>query len=138
MNRMGLCLLAPLLSLTAPGTGWALPDPAPAQSCLQTAQTQSDMNACAGDGAKAADQRLNAAYRDLLRYVDEGGKAKLVAAQRAWLAFRDADCAFWGAGDGSIAAMNAASCLADRSNQRAEELKAWPPNASRDALTPRR
>jgi uncharacterized protein YecT (DUF1311 family) len=137
MKHVGLLLLSPILLLATPATGSARPAAAPL-ACEQTAQTQSELTACAAEGAKAADQKLNKAYRDLLRYVDGADTAKLVTAQRAWIAFRDADCAFWGAGDGSIAPMNLANCLAELSNKRAEELDTWPPNASRDALAPRR
>ena len=39
----------------------------------------------------AADEALNAAYRELLSLLDERGRERLVEAQRAWLAFRDRD-----------------------------------------------
>ena len=84
------------------------------------------------------DRRLNKAYREVLRYVDGDEKAKLLAAERAWMAFRDADCTFWGASGGTIAPMNEASCRARLSEDRAKELDGWPPNAPRDALAPLR
>lgn len=107
-----------------------------AADCMDTAMTQGDMTACAGAKAADADKQLNAAYKDILRYVQGAERAKLVAAQRAWLKFRDADCAFWGDGGGSIGPMNRAHCLARLSLARTEELKSWPPNADRSAIAP--
>ena len=136
MKRAGLLFLSPILLLATPATG--LVQPAAPLSCEQSAQTQSQISACAAERAKAADQRLNKAYQDLLRYLDDAETAKLRTAQRAWIAFRDADCAFWGAGEGAIAPMNQANCRADLSDLRTAELEGWPPNAPRDALAPRR
>jgi uncharacterized protein YecT (DUF1311 family) len=133
IGQSGLIILA--LAVTAPGVGLAQA-PKKTPSCEETAQTQSDLTACAISGAQAADRRLNHAYREVLRYVDGDPQAKLVAAERAWIAFRDADCAFWGAGGGTIAPMNEANCRATLSNARAKELDTWPPNAPRDALAP--
>jgi uncharacterized protein YecT (DUF1311 family) len=102
--------------------------------CLDKAMTQPEITACLANDARAADKRLNSAYADLLRYLDPGQQEQLRAAQSAWLAFRDADCGFWGAGDFSLAATNSLSCVADLSNERAHELEGWPPNAPRSAL----
>ena len=105
---------------------------------MDTATSQAQLSACAATMAQAADQRLNKAYGEVLRYVDDRDRSRLVAAQRAWLAFRDADCAFWRGSGGTTAPMNQHMCVAARSDERARELDAWPPNAPRDALTPRR
>ena len=40
---------------------------------------------------KAADKTLNASYKRLYSEMDGAGRAKLVKAQRAWLAFRDSN-----------------------------------------------
>ncbi len=60
----------------------------------------------AKDDSRAADERLDAAYRDVQRYLDLTARRQLQAAQRAWLAFRDADCDFWGADDSALAGTN--------------------------------
>ncbi len=54
--------------------------------------TQSEMNHCAGLDAQQADADLNRVYKDLLAKLknDDSAIKKLRAAQRAWLAFRDA------------------------------------------------
>ena len=105
--------------------------------CEQAAATTDQIAGCAAKGQAKADARLNTAYRDLLRYLDPDQRKQLVAAQRTWLAFRDADCAFFGGGGGSLAAANRLSCEAALTNSRAEELEGWPPNAPRSALQPR-
>ena len=57
--------------------------------------TQTDMNACAAAEAHKADVALNEAYRELLSKVNENKTAseRVVAAERAWIAFRDAELA---------------------------------------------
>jgi uncharacterized protein YecT (DUF1311 family) len=131
-------LAAVALAISVPALAKASPPPPSARGCEQAAHTQGELTACAAGQAAAADRRLNAAYRDVLRYVDGEEKAKLIAAERAWVGFRDADCAFFGSGGGSIAPMNEAFCRADLSLARAKELEGWPPNAPRSALVPRR
>ena len=52
-------------------------------------QTQSAMNQCAMEEFKKADAEMNKVYQQLLLKTDR--QEKLKAAQRAWVAFRDAD-----------------------------------------------
>jgi uncharacterized protein YecT (DUF1311 family) len=60
--------------------------------CWKTAMAQSEMNRCADLDARQADADLNRVYRELLSKLksDDNATKKLRAAQRAWLAFRDA------------------------------------------------
>ena len=53
---------------------------------------QSEMNRCADLDARRADADLNSVYQELLSKLknDDNATKKLRAAQRAWLAFRDA------------------------------------------------
>ena len=134
--RLAPTVLGVLAVLLTCGPG-AAATAAAAGNCLATAQSQQALTACAGaQAAQAAqaDRQLNAAYRDLLRYVDGDERARLVAAEKAWLAFRDQDCAFFGDGGGSIAPMNQPLCRASLSRARAKQLNGWPPNAPRSAL----
>lgn len=55
--------------------------------------TQLDMNQQANARFRAADQELNATYRKLVAQASPGGRERLRQAQRAWVAFRDLDCA---------------------------------------------
>ncbi|MCY7353942.1 MAG: DUF1311 domain-containing protein [Lysobacter sp.] len=66
-----------------------------ADTCMAKAQTQEDMNACAGSELVAADRELNTVYQQVMRMhaKDKNFIQKLRAAQRAWLVFRDAELA---------------------------------------------
>ncbi|AKC08045.1 MULTISPECIES: lysozyme inhibitor LprI family protein [Rhizobium/Agrobacterium group] len=120
---------AVLLSLAASP---AFADDAP--DCTSP-QTQADMTICAGKDYEKADKQLNAAYQKVRKQLaerdktaDESGKGAvdaLVAAQRAWVAFRDANCDAFGfqARGGTMEPMLVSSCLADMSNKRADELR---------------
>jgi uncharacterized protein YecT (DUF1311 family) len=89
------------------------------------AQTQGEMNQCAGNAYKAADGELNQLYRKLVAMLDAEGKIQLKAAQTAWLKYRDAHCEF--VADqykgGSMRPMIHAFCLADVTKDRTTELK---------------
>ncbi|MGP2927122.1 lysozyme inhibitor LprI family protein [Serratia bockelmannii] len=98
----------------------------PESNCLQTAQSQAELNDCAAQTYKNADGEMNKVYKkvmDTLKTSPEKSKA-LLQAQRAWLKFRDADCTFLSSNsaDGSINAMNNALCLSERTTERANSL----------------
>jgi uncharacterized protein YecT (DUF1311 family) len=56
--------------------------------------TQMAMNECVGRNMKAADEKLNQTYRALLAKVSKDGAEQLRKSQRAWVAWRDAQCDF--------------------------------------------
>ena len=57
------------------------------------ASDQATMNQCAGQEFKAADEELNAVYQQITGRLKDNQDSKkvLVNAQRAWIAFRDAE-----------------------------------------------
>lgn len=77
------------------------------------ASTQLAMNECAGRSFRAADAELNSTYKALTQKVTKPRLAKLKSAERAGIAYRDAQCAFETAGteDGSIHPMVVSSCF---------------------------
>lgn len=89
------------------------------------ARTQSDMNLCATEQYQAADAEMNRAYTRLRAAIDAEERAALLEAQRAWLRFRDAHCAFEAAGfrGGSMQPMVEANCLALVTRDRTKQLK---------------
>jgi uncharacterized protein YecT (DUF1311 family) len=103
--------------------------PAHANDCLDQAATQAAMDRCATDAAEASDAELNRVYRDIERRLgdQEAAHTRLVAAQRAWLAFRDAECAFAasGAEDGSAYPMLLGRCLDGLTQARVEGLRGY-------------
>jgi uncharacterized protein YecT (DUF1311 family) len=80
-----MSLLALLLLLAAPAT----PD-------CRRAVTQPELNACADEELKRADDRLNRQWRLVVARLERQGELdrlqRLREAQRAWLVFRDAHC----------------------------------------------
>ena len=72
---------------------------------------------------------MNGAYREILRRLggDAHAKQLLVAAQKAWIAFRDAECAFAVSSSegGSIYPMEYSLCLEDQTKKRIKELQAY-------------
>lgn len=95
-----------------------------------------EMNFCAEKDFNAADKSLNTAYAAALagikgRNLEEPYDAKsfeeaLRASQRAWLAFRDADCKDlvaqeWSGGSGTAAA--SLECMTAKTKERTKELK---------------
>ena len=100
--------------------------PALAQECNPSDETQTGLNICAAAGFKAEDARLNKTYREIVgRLADDAeGKKLLQAAQRAWISFRDAECAFStdASKDGSIHPMLVSDCLAGLTKARTEQL----------------
>ena len=86
-----------------------------AEEACAGGSSQSALNDCAGRALKAADEALNETYRALLERVSPQGRLALQTAQRAWIVYRDGQCAFETAGsaDGSIHPMMLAACLTD-------------------------
>ena len=58
------------------------------------AQSQGQMNVAAAREYHKADAKLNTAYQRLVKGLDSTPKARLIKAQRAWIAFRDAEASF--------------------------------------------
>jgi uncharacterized protein YecT (DUF1311 family) len=97
-----------------------------AQECDRSDDSQQMMNICANEDYQAADASLNKAYQDLIGSEDANGKKLLQAAQRAWITFRDADCAHTTAASagGSIHPMVVSQCLTKLTNDRIKQLAA--------------
>jgi uncharacterized protein YecT (DUF1311 family) len=67
-------------------------DSAEYRACSDKANTQAEMTACAGAEAKRVCAKLNSTYGALLAKVGNqpDALAKIKAAERAWVAYRDA------------------------------------------------
>jgi uncharacterized protein YecT (DUF1311 family) len=90
------------------------------------AQTQSDLNACADAVYKAADLQMKRAYAALTQgLADATRRRALVAAQRAWVAFRDSYCHFVAGPleSGSVYPMQLGFCLAGVTEERTKQLR---------------
>jgi uncharacterized protein YecT (DUF1311 family) len=83
------------------------------------------MNRCAREELRRADARLNVAYGRLLARLDANRRTKLQKAERAWVAFRDAQCDYEGSESegGSIQPLEIAACKTELTNARIAQLK---------------
>lgn len=72
-----------------------------------------------------AQQALESVYADLMKQLDETGKAKLRAVQSAWVRFRRTDSDFEAdiAREGTLAPLIRVTVLADMTEARTRELK---------------
>lgn len=100
-------------------------------------QTQTDMTICAGLDYDEADAQLNRQYQTLRKALvardtsmddsSRGAPEALVAAQRAWVVYRDANCKLSGfqARGGTMEPMLVANCLATMSRARTDDLRKY-------------
>lgn len=79
---------------------------------------------CASAEIEVQDARLNAAYQQVMRGLEEGPRQKLRDAQRAWIKFRDTKCAAESQGGGTMDMLNGGSCILEATARRATELQA--------------
>ncbi|MCC5657524.1 lysozyme inhibitor LprI family protein [Nostoc sp. XA010] len=88
-------------------------------------QTQIAINECAKLSYQRADKKLNQAYQQLLPTLETSRKQKLIAAQQAWLKFRDTNCEFERSRyeGGSIAPSIYSGCLENTTKLRTQELQ---------------
>jgi uncharacterized protein YecT (DUF1311 family) len=77
---------------------------------------------CIEAKTKPWDKRMNAAYQDALKDAQPGQREQLRAAQRLWVQYRDANCAYYQLGQGSIARVQAEDCMFRMTKARAKEL----------------
>ena len=123
-------------AFASPAWAASKPDPVEARytpaydKCLAAPAGQSTMGMidCTGAELQIQDARLNAAYRKTMAALNARQKAKLQAAQRAWVTFRDAECASYEDEDwGTISRINASACVLRMTVQRTLNLGAYPP-----------
>ena len=129
MTRQSRLFALPLFAVSL----FAWPVAAQEVDC-NDAETQQEMTFCAEQDWQVADADLNAAYVaavSMMQTIDgnlpqseRGAEDNLRAAQRAWITFRDANCAAEGyvMHGGSAEPMLIYGCLARLSYFRAEEL----------------
>jgi uncharacterized protein YecT (DUF1311 family) len=106
----------------------------PVVDCAK-AQSTYEINVCSEKEFEKADKALNAAYKKALAQIASGGGEKpydpksweeaMRASQRAWVAFRDADCKGlmameWQGGTGTTAAE--LSCMIQLTTARTKDL----------------
>jgi uncharacterized protein YecT (DUF1311 family) len=69
------------------------------------------------------DKRMSIAYQQAMKDASAPQHDQLRAAQRLWIQYRDANCLYYGMGEGTIARVDAAECLRRMTEARARELE---------------
>jgi uncharacterized protein YecT (DUF1311 family) len=91
------------------------------------ATTQAELTECSAQAYQTADDALNAAYQALVDQLSNNTASleKLRVAQRAWIGFRDAECAFESSAveGGSAQPMVRNGCLERLTKARTEALR---------------
>lgn len=129
-----LLLLFPLCLMTAAA-------PASAAEECSAAATQTEMNACTAQAYRESDDALNRAYAELRERLAGQTEALglLTTAQRAWITFRDAQCAYSasGIGGGSLYPTVMAMCLDELTRKRTAEIESLAGCSEGDISCPR-
>jgi uncharacterized protein YecT (DUF1311 family) len=111
--------------------------PALAEEDCFAGKTQGEITECARDDYRTEDAKLNKVYRQITDRLkskdkDDDGYFRnilkaLIKAQRAWIAFRDAECAFVGSKTtgGSVNSSIIGACLSGLTQQRRKELEEY-------------
>src|SRR4051794_27632408 len=69
------------------------------------------------------DKRMNVAYQQVLKSAGLKQRAQLRVAQRLWILYRDANCLYYGLGEGTIARLDAGECMRSVTEARAREFE---------------
>jgi uncharacterized protein YecT (DUF1311 family) len=69
------------------------------------------------------DKRLNIAYQKAVQDAVPAQRDPLRTAQRLWIQYRDANCLYYGMGEGTIARLDAGECMRSMTEARAKELE---------------
>src|ERR1700686_2307349 len=92
----------------------------PAQSCDGSTY---EMVECLKARTAQWDKRMTAAYQQALKDAVPQQHDQLRAAQRLWIQYRDANCLYYGLGEGTIARIDAGECMRSMTEARARELE---------------
>lgn len=79
---------------------------------------------CTSAEIEVQDAKLNAAYQQAMRGLEEAPRQKLREAQRAWIKFRDTKCASEANSGGTMDILNSGGCILDATVRRTIELEA--------------
>ena len=70
------------------------------------------------------DKRMTTtAYQQAMKDAGDRQREQLRSAQRLWIQYRDANCLYYGLGEGTIAPIDAGECVRNMTKARPEELE---------------
>ena len=127
MSRRGQGVVAPglVIAVACIAALWAQPLQAEAnaeENCDDRKST-ADIVECLATQTAVWERRLNTAYQRLMNDLPTRRRDRLRSAQRLWLQFRDANCAYFASREGTIARIDAGQCLLRLNAARAIELE---------------
>lgn len=92
--------------------------------CMDSASNTVGMVECIMTEHDLQDKRLNTAYKSLLQSLPPERQRALRAAQRAWIIFRDDNCAFYYDPDGgTLARVEGNMCVLRMTAERSTEIE---------------
>lgn len=126
-------LIATILAASLPVTVAAAPKPSEVESqldaCLSapTGASTAGQIACIEADLKVQDGLMNRNYAAAIKRLNPRQQGKLRAAQRAWIAYRDAECqAQYDEDWGTLSRVNANFCVLRMTSVRAFQLAEYP------------
>ena len=117
MLRMAIGLAAVLALVSVAHAG---DQGEPEQSCDGST---AEMVECLKAQTAQWDKRMTIAYQQAMKNAADAQRDQLRAAQRLWIQYRDANCLYYGMGEGTIARVDAGECLRRMTEARARELE---------------
>lgn len=100
-----------------------------ADQCMEHAEDQATMTGCAAQAYQKSDAELNKLFHEIKQRLTDDVDAQdlLRAAQRDWIAFRDAECSFAASAvdGGSAYPMTYDMCLDDLTQKRIDEFRQY-------------
>ena len=104
---------------------WARPlqAEANAEENCEDRKSTADIVECLATQTAVWERRLNAAYQRLINDLPSRRRDRLRTAQRLWLQFRDANCAYFASRAGTIARVDVGQCALLLTAARAIELE---------------
>jgi uncharacterized protein YecT (DUF1311 family) len=82
-----------------------------------------EMVECLKAKTAQCDKRMTIAYQQALKDAQPKQREQLRVAQRLWIQYRDANCLYYGLGEGTIARIEAGECMRSMTEARAKELE---------------
>jgi uncharacterized protein YecT (DUF1311 family) len=104
---------------------WTQPlraEPNKEENCEDRKST-ADIVECLAIQTAVWERRLNAVYQKLMEELPARRRDRLRSAQRLWLQFRDANCAYFASRTGTVARVDAGQCALRLTSARAIELE---------------
>jgi len=115
-----IALLAAAASMGAAAFAFSGEQGEPEQNCDGSTY---EMVECLKAKTAQWDKRMTIAYQRMLHAGEPKQREQLRVAQRLWIQYRDANCLYYGLGEGTIARIEAGDCMLQMTKSRTIELE---------------